>query len=229
MIRVGDKLKKLLITLLIFSLIFITGCNDVSKANVDGIFQNILYLDNNLTNTNMDGFSFYLPHGVKIVDKNDFNVIMENNGNTYYLYIDVVAYHYKTNSSFKIDNSHYVSQKIMYNGKEGYIDIVENDNKYYVLLEYNYAKVESIIKKEDLTDSLIMICSVLSSVKYNDVVIDNYIGEAGSNFQEEKFNIFKSQSSNDNFLKYEKEFGTYKDEIVITNNDDVIDIDEVIE
>ena len=221
-------MKKILITLLIFCGMFLTGCQDIDKENIDSIFSNVLYLNNNLNNTFMDGYNMYLPKGVKIVNKSDFNLVLKDNDNTYYVYLDVIAYHYKTKSDFEIDNNHFVSRKINYNGIEGYLDIVEANDKYYIVLEYNYAKIESVIKKDNLKKSLVIMSSILSSIKYNDNVINGFVGEAIYNFQEEKFNIFKKEKNDDNFLKYESEFGTYKDEIII-NNDDVIDIEDVIE
>ncbi len=222
-------MKRLLITLLIVSLLFITGCSDVSKESTDGILNKLLYLDSNLNNTYMEGFSVYLPHGTKLIDKNDFNLTIGNDNNVYYLYLDVISYHYKTTKSYNIDVNHVLSKNISYNGKVGFIDIQEIDDKYYIVLEYNYAKMESFIKKEDLNDSLIVMSSIISSIKYNDVIIDDFVGETNSKFQEEKFNIFKSDKNDDNFLKYEDEFGTYKEDIVISNNDDIIDIDEIVE
>ena len=221
-------MKKLLITLLIVSLMFVTGCSDISKENTNDILESMLYLDNNLNNTYMDGFSFYLPHDVKILDKKDFNLTLKDKDNVYYLYLDIISYYYKTKNSFENSNN-FISQKIDYNGKEGYIDVKEENDKYYIVVEYNYAKIESVIKKDNLKKSLITICSLLSSIKYNDNVIDDFVGEASYKFQEEKFSIFKKEKNDDNFLKYEDEFGTYKEDIVISNNDDVIDIDEVIE
>lgn len=221
-------MKKLLITLLMLSLIFFTGCTDISKENVDDILSSVLYLNNNLNNTFMDGYSMYLPKGVKILDKTDFNLVLKDNDSIYYVYMDVIAYHYKTKNDYQVDNSHFLSKKIDYNGIEGYLDIREENDKYYVVLEYNYAKIESVIKKDDLKKTLVVMSSLLSSIRYNDSVIDGFVGEASYKFQEEKFNIFKKEKNDDNFLKYESEFGTYKDEIII-NNDDVIDIEDVIE
>ena len=34
---------------------------------------------------------------------------------------------------------------------------------------------------------------------------------------------------NDNFLKYEDEYGTYKENIVINKDNDIIEIDEIVE
>ena len=47
--------------------------------------------------------------------------------------------------------------------------------------------------------------------------------------QEENFNLFESKIENDNFLKYEEEYGTYKETIDINVDNDIIDFDETIE
>jgi hypothetical protein len=58
-------------------------------------------------------------------------------------------------------------------------------------------------------------CSILSSVKYNDNVIAGHISNNKTVLQEERFNIFDSNIENDNFLKYESEYGTYKEKVDI--------------
>ena len=67
MVRVGEILKKLFVTLLM--LILLTGCMKISDKSVSDLFETILYIDNNLSNTYMEGYSFYLPQGLKIINK----------------------------------------------------------------------------------------------------------------------------------------------------------------
>ena len=94
---------------------------------------------------------------------------------------------------------------------------------------YNYAKVETYILKDNFNSSLMNMCSLLSTIKYNDKVITGYVGDKKTIYQEERFNIFDSEAENDNFLKYEDEYGTYKESIVINKDNDVIEIDEIVE
>ncbi len=72
-------------------------------------------------------------------------------------------------------------------------------------------------------------CAILSSVKYNDRVVESHVGNNKATTQEERFNIFDTNIENDNFLKYESEYGTYKEKIDIGIDNDVIDVDETIE
>ena len=223
-------MRKLWITLLI-SLCFVSGCSikEVSNKSVSSIFETVLYVENNLINTHMDGYSLYLPKGVTIIDKSDYNLKIKDNKNDYYLYIDTIAYHYKVSNSFVEKSNHFFSQKINYNGKTGYIDITEKGNYYFLVVMYNYAKVESFIPKEEFSSALMNICSILSSIKYNDSVISGYTDKNKNITQEERFNIFDSNIENDNFLKYESEYGTYKEKIDIGKDNDVINVDETIE
>jgi len=223
-------LKKLLITLLI-SLFFISGCaiTKVSNKSISEIFETILYVDNNLSNTYMEGYSLYLPKGTKVIDKKDYNLKIKDNKNYYYLYVDTIAYYYKTKNSYKENSNHFFSKKIDYNGKIGYVDIVNKDDYYFIVLMYNYTKIETYVKKEDFNSSLMNMSSILSSIKYNDSVIEGYVGNEKMTIQEERFNIFDSNIENDNFLKYESEYGTYKEKIDVNVDNDIIDVDETIE
>ena len=223
-------MKKLWITLLI-SLFFISGCNivRVSNKSVNDIFNTILYVDNKLSNTYMEGYELYLPQGVKIIDKSDYNLKIKDNKNYYYLYIDTIAYHYKVDNSFTENNSHFYSRKILHNNKIGYVDIVNKDDYYFVVVMYNYAKIEAFVNKEDFNNVMMNMCSILSSIKYNDSVINTHVGNNKNVVQEERFNIFDSNIENDKFLKYESEYGTYKEEININKDNDVVDVDETIE
>lgn len=225
-------MKKLIITLL-FSVLFVSGCSiiKVSNDSVSDIFRTILYVDNNLSNTFMEGYKFYLPQGVKIVDKSDYNFKIKDNKAYYYLYIDTIAYHYKTKKDYNINDSHFYSQIIEHNGINGYVDIKEVNNKYFIVLMYNYAKIEAYIEKNDFNETFTNMCYILSTIKFNDEIINDKIGENSTIFQEEEFNIFDSKHENDNFLTYEKEYGTYKGNSNDFNDfdNDVLDDIETIE
>ncbi len=94
---------------------------------------------------------------------------------------------------------------------------------------YNYTKIETYVKKEDFNSSLMNMSSILASIKYNDKVIEGYVGNKKTTTKEERFDIFDSNIEKDNFLKYESEYGTYKEKIDVNIEDDVIDVDETIE
>jgi len=207
------------------TIVLCTGCS-ISKVNItsiNNIIDTILYGDNKIYNTFMEGYKFYLPKGMKITDKQDFNIKIKNNDNYYFLYIDTVAYYFRTNNRFLSDDTHFYSQRIDYGDKIGFIDITEESDGYFVVLMYNYAKVEAYVEKDDLNDALISICSILSSVEYNDDTISKRIQSNGSSGQEEEFDIFASKKENDNFLTYKEEYGTYSGTII--NDPDIVDVE----
>ena len=215
-------MKKLFIFLFVASFL-LTGCVKISDKSVSDIFETILYVDNNLSNTSMNGYSFYLPKGLRIIDKEEYNLIINDGRQNYYLYIDTIAYHYKTSNLYKENASHFYSKKFTHNNKDGYIDIIDNENNYFVNIMYNYAKIETFVPKEDFRKSMMYVCQILSTIKYNDAIINSYIGNKGMVYQEEKFNIFGTDTQNDNFLKYESEYGTYKE--TIQKTDDTVDVE----
>lgn len=223
-------MKKILITVFL-TFLLVTGCKieKISNRSVNDILSSVLYKDNKLVNTYMNGFEFYLPQGMKITDKSDYNLVIKDQKNSYYLYVDTIAYYYHVKNSYIEDNSHFYSKKILYQDKEGFIDIVDKGNYYFVVLMYNYSKMEAYVLKDEFDISIISMCSILNSVKFNDYVIKDYVGKDGSAYQEEKFNIFDSKEENDKFLKYEEEYGTYKESIVPNKDNDVIEIDDVVE
>lgn len=223
-------MKKLLVIFLI-SLCFVSGCTitKVSDESISDIFDTILYADNNLSNTYMEGYSLYIPKGLSLVDKSDYNLKIKDNNYYYYLYVDTVAYYYKTENAFIEKNNNFFSKKINDKDKIGYVDITSDGDYYFIVIMYNYTKIEAYVKKEDFTKSLMNVCSILSSIKYNDKIIEDRVGNDKMTTQEERFNIFDSNIENDKFLKYESEYGTYKETIDINKDNDVIDVDETIE
>lgn len=223
-------MKRLVITLLM-AIALISGCT-VIKVSSDGItdvLNTILYVDNNLVNVYMDGYQLYLPKGVKVIDKEDYNLKIKDNKSIYYLYVDTVAYYYQKENSYVENSSHFFSQKINHNNKSGYIDITENGDYYFIVLMYNYSKIETYVLKEDFDYAMINMCYILSTIKYNNTIIARHVGKDGVVFQEEHFNIFDAKAENDNFLKYEEEYGTYKEKIEINRDNDVLDVDEIVE
>ena len=90
---------------------------------------------------------------------------------------------------------------------------------------FNYAKIESYVKKENLKDALNNMAFILSSIKYNDDIVKSMLGNEKYNLSEsETYNIFKTKkTSNDNFLKYADQYDNYDGE----NAKDLIEKKEI--
>lgn len=214
------------IFLLLVMIIFVTGCELVNYDSVNSIINSVLYKDVNLTNVNFEGYSLYLPQGTKVIDKHDYNLKIKDNNSYYYLYVDTISYHYKTKNNLDINKNHFYTNELNNGSLFGFVDIIEYEDYYFVVIMYNYAKIESYVLKENFNDTFANMCSILSSVKFNDKVIDTYIKNDKTINRVEEFNIFSSKNEDDNFLKYEQEYDVYNDDNNDVKDEDHIDLNE---
>ena len=202
-------MKKLIVLLSV--LVFVlTGCSAyvIKTDNLDKTIEDILYSSNRIYNTNFEGYKYYVPKGMKYINKEEYNAIFRDRyNNKYYVYVDAVSYYHKVKSNYKTKSNLYLSKKLKNKDKFGYFEIKELKNgKYFIEAMYNYVKVESIVKKESLQDSVIKICSMIGNVKYNRKVLTTLIGNKKLSYREEKFSISKKKNTDTNFLDYVNEY-----------------------
>ena len=195
-------MKRLIVLLSIVTL-FVTGCS-VSKLDNNDIGKNMKTLLSkkvNLYNVYYEGYKYYLPKGISFIDKEDYNAILkDSDGNKYYMYVDAISYYHKVKNNYEVnDNSHY-SKIIDYNKKSGYIQVDEIDSKYFIQFVFNYSKMEAYVKKDDLSQVVTNMCSILRTVKFNDAVLESLIGDNVLNYKEEDYTLFKADSSKESFL-----------------------------
>lgn len=194
---------KRLIVLLSIVTILVTGCT-INKLDNNDIGKNIKILmseKNKLYNVYYEGYKYYLPKGIGFLDKDDYNSILKDRkNNKYYLYVDAISYYHKIENNYEIKNDSHYSKRLDYNGKNGYIQIDEVDNKYFIQFVYNYAKMEAYVEEDELVDVITNMCLVLRSIKYNNVVLESLIGENKLNYKEEDYTLFKADSSKESFL-----------------------------
>lgn len=201
-------------TIILFLLVFLfTGCS-VVNINTDNYLNNINNIfkrNNKYTSDNAIGYQYKLPVGVTKIESNEFNEVLLSNNEKYYLYADVVSYYYKVENKYKVDKKAFLSSELKNKDKYGYVEVNEDNGKYYVEMMYNYSKIESYIDKKDLRDTLNNMAYILSSIKYNDSVITNLLGDEKYNLSaNQKYNIFNVKKNNTNtFLKYERDYDNY--------------------
>ena len=214
---------------LIFSLLLLSGCsiNKVADDSFDNMINTILYQDSNIFNVSIDGYKFYLPRGTTILEKNDYNLKIKDKKNIYYLYISPVEYYYKKNVLHKENSNIFYSKNLNYKNNVGYIDIEKINNKYFVEFAYNYAKIETYLNEENLNTAFLNICYMLSTIKFNDSIINYKFSNHEFDSTTEEFSIFKSKKTEDNFLKYVEAFDKYSsDKSTSKRDDDIIETDE---
>lgn len=214
------------IMFLVTLLVLFTGCSikDINKYDINDVIDDALSNNINVTNVNFDGYKYYLPRGMKVVDKKDYNSKLLSNGNYYYLYVDVISYYYKSSLDYKVNNDIYFSKKISYDDKEGYIEIEKkDDDKYFLKIVYNYSKIEVYVDINSLNSAISDSIKLLSSVTYNDIVLATIIGENTLNYQEEQFSLFDSKREDGTFLDYIEEYDVYDEEDNELKDEDILD------
>lgn len=218
---------KKIVVLLSAIMLLMTGCS-VTKLDSNDLGKNVKILlseKSSLYNVFYDGYKYYLPKGVGFVTKDDYNAVLKDSvGNKYYLYVDAIGYYNKIENTYKVNNKSHYFKKLDYNKKTGYIQIDEVDSSYYIQFVYNYAKLEALVDKKDLTSTVSNMCYILRSVKFNDKILDSLIGENTLDYKEENYSLFDSNSSNETFLGVVEKYETddYKkdleDEKIDLNN-----------
>ena len=159
------------IVLLSIMLLLVSGCSvqTLSTTSFEDNISMILSEDTTLANVNFDGYQYYVPDGMRFVNKDA-----------------------------------YYSKKLNYNKKNGYIEINEIGDEYFVEMVFNYCKIEAYIPKKYLIPVINNMSYILQSVDFHDKILESLIGENVLNYKEESFNIFESkEDTDDSVLKYE--------------------------
>lgn len=202
--------------LLLLTLVLLTGCTvtNMSNKTYEQVMDKILSLNIKLSNKIGNGYKYYAPRGVVRTDANTYNDVLKRDNITYYLYVDVVGYYYKMSPSYKVNKSAYYSKKLKYGKKTGYVHITDKKDKLYVRMFYNYAKIETYVDEKDLNQAMEDISYILSSVKFNDSVLEKMYKAGNFGSKEEVYKLFENKEREGNFLEYIKEYDKYDEDDV---------------
>lgn len=204
-------MKKISIILLLMICVT-TGCTAVriKTDSIDNIIAVVLSKENTLYNRIGKGYKYYIPRGVSYIDTNELNDKLYSEGNYYYLYIDAVNYFYKNKVNYEEKEDIYYSKKIE-GDKEGYLEIIEKDDKYLINFVYNYAKIESVVDEKDINKVVLNASYILSTVKFNDNIIALMLNEDYFTKKEEQYRDFSKGALDDAEETEEKHFLEYDD------------------
>ena len=192
--------KHFILAVMIF---FLCGCSNINKSSIKKIADDAINSKRNYSNTVRVGYKYYKPIQMSVIESTDYNEVLRSNDNLYYLYIDIVSYYNKKNNNYEENDISYYSKKIGTKDNTGYIEINElKDNQYLIEIMYNYAKIEVMVDKRSIKEAVAYSISILSSVKYNDVVINNTLGKDVFNTYEESIDLFTKKGKDSNTLKY---------------------------
>ena len=217
-------MKKIFILLALIFLV--TGCSVTEQQDLDKLVDDVLASNGNFTNKNFSGYEYYLPRGVILANKLGYNSTLRYKSNQIYLYVDAISYYHKVEKKYQKKENIYFSKILNYDDKKGYINITKgnNEDSYYIDIEYNFGKIETYSNKANLNGTVINSFLVLKNLRFNDEVLNSLIGENKIEYKEEKFDLFGSNSSDDGYLdiiddKYEDQ---YNDENILDDDDKII-------
>ncbi len=192
------------IILFLITIFLITGCSVVriDTDNIDNILNVILTKDNKLFNQFGKGYKYYLPGGVTYIDSDDLNDILYCNGTYYYLYVDAISYYYNVEDDYKVNKDAYYSKVLSQSEGfkyPGYLEVIEENGLYYVDFFYNYAKIETVVKKENLNDTILNASYILSTIKYNHNIVELMLEEDYFTNKTGKYNNYNSKDNSEKF------------------------------
>ena len=195
-------MKKAFILFLI--VVLCVGCTRIDNIeNLDLIVDSVFENSNRKANEASMGYKYYLPVGTQKIYDKDYNQKFKIDNNYIYLYADIVSYYYKNTLNFNEDTTGvYYYKVINNNGKIGYIKIEEKDNKYYIKIVYNYAKIESYAKKSEIGKILTNSMIILDSIDYNETLIKNIIDDEYSIGADKEYKINKPKDAESKFSEY---------------------------
>ena len=196
-------MKKIFILLLI--LVLCVGCTRIDNVeNIDLIVNAVFENKEKTANTISIGYKYYLPLGVSKVFDKDYNQKFKIDDDYIYMYADIVSYYYQNTLNFnEKNNGYYYYKEINNSGKTGYIKIEEEkDNKFYIKIIYNYAKVESYVEKTEINKILTNSMIILDSIDYNDTLIKNIVDDEYSIGADKEYKINKPKDAESKFSEY---------------------------
>lgn len=196
-------MKKTFILLII--LVLCVGCTRIDNIeNLDLVVEAVLENKDKPANTTSLGYKYYLPVGVSKVYDKDYNQKFKIDDSYIYLYADIVSYYYQNPLNFNEgEDIAYYYKEINNDGKTGYIKIQKEENdKYYIKIIYNYAKVESYVEPSEINKILTNSMVILDSIDYNETLIKNIIDDEYSMGADKEYKIDKPKDAESKFSEY---------------------------
>ena len=224
-------MKKKIIILMI-SILTLTGCTNLTAMSIDQVVDVMLEENTKLANNVFDGYKYYIPKGLKLITKDEYNASLKDEyNNTYYFYIDVISYYNKEDLDYEVNNRAYFSKELNYNDKKGYLEItkIEDTDAYFIEYMYNYGKIEAFVKENEIKSAIINMSSVLKSLEFNRTVLESLIGNNVLDYKEDTYDVMKpkgSTATKDTYLEYEEKYGIYEGYGDNNTSEDRIEIEE---
>ena len=207
--------RKIIILLLV--VMASSACSNVSRLDMENVLSLAMDSKSDVTNISRAGYRYYLPKGMRIVRHVGNNEILVVRNNSYYLYVDSVSCYHKVKNNYQVKNDVYYSKSLGDDDLFGYIEVKTTSNdKYYLEIMYNYAKIEVMVDKEYLNEAILYSMSILTSVDYQDVVLRSFMEDDVLASNEVEHNIFETADTESDYLQVLETYEQYeeKDESV---------------
>lgn len=198
--------------ILIVCLLLLSGCKQITDDNnyIDKVY-NCLKKEK-ITNEVSLGYKYYIPKGVKKIKDFDYNQVFLVDDCYLYLYVDIISFFYNKELKRLDAGNVYYYENFAFDGKNGYLEIIENNGEYYLNIIYNYSKIEGYVPKEKLNKVITLSSIILNSIEYNYIVIDKILeGELGQ-FSEFTYEVDKPEGASSNFSQILEEYVQKDDE-----------------
>ena len=224
-------MKKKIIILMI-SILTLSGCTNLTTMSINQVVDVMLEENTKLANNVFDGYKYYIPKGLKLITKDEYNASLKDEyNNTYYFYIDVVSFYNKEDVEYKVNNKAYFSKELDYNDKKEYLEItkIEETDAYFIEYMYNYGKIEAFVKENEIKSAIINMSSILKSLEFNRTVLESLIGNNVLDYKEDTYDVMKpkgSTATKDTYLEYEEKYGIYEGYGDSNTSEDRIEIEE---
>ena len=190
-----------------------SGCTVIQSSSYEEILQEAVNKNTVTTNVARVGYKYYLPKGMRLLEHEESNELLAHNEDVYYLYVDYISYYNKIKEDYEVKEDVVYSQKIAHGDNFGYLEIKNTLNdKYFIEIMYNYAKIEVIVEKEDAKESIAYAMSILSSIKYQDTVLASLMDEDVLTSNETLHNIFETAQTESGYLEIVEEYGQYEED-----------------
>jgi len=217
-------MKKKFILLFLFVCLILTGCTAIQDMKLEDLVNEKISRNVETHNKFRKGYKYYLPSGLGVVENTDYNEVLRDDNYKYYLYIDAVSYFNKVIETYEVKENAYVSMPINYNIKYGYLEINQiEEDKYFIEIMYNYAKIEVIVKKKDINVAVANSLNVLASVDFNDNILKSLLGDEASQLNEFEYNIFETKANTESDYLQAIEEDEKEDEDDYVHDSDLID------
>jgi hypothetical protein len=193
-----DIMKKKFILFSLFVCILLTGCTMIGEKSMQELIKEGTDRSAIVYNTYRKGYKYNLPRGLTVLDSTEYNEVIADDKYTYYLYVDAVSYYNKVIDKYVETDKAHTSIQISFEDKYGYLEINEIvDDKYFIEIMYNYAKIEVIVRDVDAKVIVSNALSILASIDFNNDILKKLLDEEIAHFSESEIDIFETVSSTD--------------------------------